>query len=322
MGPVAVGPSARVGLASTSSPSLAGRGRVPAKISSAPKPDAARGARAIPVRPSRLGRLGVVATLSGDRPRSKSRPSGAKAALGRFDPSAACQPGGASAADLADLAVAVSLGLTVLLNVALHQSGHMPVSGPQPLFSATTKACAAASAAYPHLDLPAAATAVATGAAGAAASASHAASAAAASTWDAYSSWLGQDPLLCKVVTGNLFTVMGDAIAQLTGPAGAAGAHDAGGSEKPAAAPGGARSSGYDGMRTLRLCIETSLFGTPLSHWCVVRAASICTCTSTGQQVGDCSARLVFARKGGLLPFVHAAPGRDVRAARHVPHPA
>ncbi|GLC34763.1 hypothetical protein PLESTB_001161000 [Pleodorina starrii] len=79
---------------------------------------------------------------------------------------------------------------------------------------------------------------------------------------DDYNRWLAEDPLVCKVVTGNFFTVAGDMLAQLG--LGGAGGH---GGDAPAApaSTGGRRH--VDWWRTGRLCLETSAFGTPLAHW-------------------------------------------------------
>ncbi|GIL54353.1 hypothetical protein Vafri_9919 [Volvox africanus] len=85
---------------------------------------------------------------------------------------------------------------------------------------------------------------------------------------DDYNRWLQESPLTCKVVTGNLFTVTGDMLAQL----GLCGGHDGHGSEAadgvsttPSTASNRRRK--VDWMRTGRLCLETSAFGTPLAHW-------------------------------------------------------
>jgi hypothetical protein len=73
-----------------------------------------------------------------------------------------------------------------------------------------------------------------------------------------------EDPLLCKVVTGNFFTVAGDMLAQLG--LGGAGAH--GGCEPPdSGVGGGTLRRRLDLARTARLCLETSAIGTPLAHW-------------------------------------------------------
>ncbi|PNH11750.1 hypothetical protein TSOC_001392 [Tetrabaena socialis] len=74
-----------------------------------------------------------------------------------------------------------------------------------------------------------------------------------------YNTWLEASPLPCKVVTGNFFTIAGDMLAQL----GNIGGGHGGGSS--AAAAGGRKR--VDLMRTLRLCLETSLLGTPLAHF-------------------------------------------------------
>ncbi|GLI61478.1 hypothetical protein VaNZ11_003875 [Volvox africanus] len=85
---------------------------------------------------------------------------------------------------------------------------------------------------------------------------------------DDYNRWLQESPLTCKVVTGNLFTVTGDMLAQL----GLCGGHDGHGGEAadgacatPSTASNNRRK--VDWMRTGRLCLETSAFGTPLAHW-------------------------------------------------------
>ncbi|GIL49504.1 hypothetical protein Vafri_5834, partial [Volvox africanus] len=98
---------------------------------------------------------------------------------------------------------------------------------------------------------------------------------------DDYNRWLKESPLICKVVTGNFFTVAGDMLAQL-GLSGGGGGHggeveltQVTGADKSSTISGGGRHGvgvGVGGrkvdlMRTGRLCLETSAIGTPLGHW-------------------------------------------------------
>ncbi|GLC34774.1 hypothetical protein PLESTM_000238600 [Pleodorina starrii] len=79
---------------------------------------------------------------------------------------------------------------------------------------------------------------------------------------DDYNRWLQESPLICKIVTGNFFTVAGDMLAQLG--LGGAGGH---GGDAPAAPTSAGGRRHVDWWRTGRLCLETSAFGTPLAHW-------------------------------------------------------
>ncbi|KAG2433863.1 hypothetical protein HXX76_008217 [Chlamydomonas incerta] len=88
-----------------------------------------------------------------------------------------------------------------------------------------------------------------------------------AQTVDGYNAWLEESPLMCKIVTGNFFTVAGDMLAQLgCGSGGGHGAPEAAEPSATAAASAGGRRR-VDWARTARLCTETSLVGTPLAHW-------------------------------------------------------
>ncbi|KAG2484417.1 hypothetical protein HYH03_016831 [Edaphochlamys debaryana] len=80
---------------------------------------------------------------------------------------------------------------------------------------------------------------------------------------DGYNRWLEESPLMCKIVTGNFFTIAGDMLAQLG--TGGGGHGDTGDASATAASAGGRKK--VDFMRTARLCIETSALGTPLGHW-------------------------------------------------------
>ncbi|KAG2446468.1 hypothetical protein HYH02_008459 [Chlamydomonas schloesseri] len=99
---------------------------------------------------------------------------------------------------------------------------------------------------------------------------SEAAHGAVAQTVDGYNAWLEESPLLCKIVTGNFFTIAGDMLAQL-GCAGGGGGHGAPEASADAsaatatAAAGGRRHVNW--ARTTRLCLETSLVGTPMAHY-------------------------------------------------------
>lgn len=75
--------------------------------------------------------------------------------------------------------------------------------------------------------------------------------------YDWYNAWLEESPLLCKIVTGNIFTVIGDLLAQASSSCGEPHGGGTSSQSKPC----------YDVGRTLRLCIETSVFGTPLAHY-------------------------------------------------------
>eukprot|EP00198_Chlamydomonas_reinhardtii_P004766 XP_001694102.1 predicted protein [Chlamydomonas reinhardtii] len=104
----------------------------------------------------------------------------------------------------------------------------------------------------------------------AAAHVSQATHGAVAQTIDGYNAWLEESPLMCKIVTGNFFTVAGDMLAQLAcgGGGGGHGAPEA--VEPEAATAAGAAADGrrrVDWARTARLCTETSLVGTPLAHF-------------------------------------------------------
>ncbi|KAG2446470.1 hypothetical protein HYH02_008461 [Chlamydomonas schloesseri] len=99
---------------------------------------------------------------------------------------------------------------------------------------------------------------------------SEAAHGAVAQTVDGYNAWLEESPLLCKIVTGNFFTIAGDMLAQL-GCAGGGGGHGAPEVSADASAATGTAAAGgrrhVNWARTTRLCLETSLVGTPLAHW-------------------------------------------------------
>ncbi len=71
-----------------------------------------------------------------------------------------------------------------------------------------------------------------------------------------------ESPLLCKIVTGNFFTVAGDMLAQLGTRSCGGGGHGG-----DASSSSGSPKRSVDWMRTLRLCVETSAVGTPLGHW-------------------------------------------------------
>ncbi|GIL73600.1 hypothetical protein Vretimale_5152 [Volvox reticuliferus] len=89
---------------------------------------------------------------------------------------------------------------------------------------------------------------------------------------DDYNRWLKESPLICKIVTGNFFTIAGDMLAQLGlggdggDHGGKAGSTQVAGTNKYFSTSSGGRRKA-DLMRTGRLCLETSAIGTPLGHW-------------------------------------------------------
>ncbi|KXZ53269.1 hypothetical protein GPECTOR_7g1163 [Gonium pectorale] len=141
----------------------------------------------------------------------------------------------------------------------------------RPLWAALVHSHAAHSAASTAMTAPAAppsSAAVADGATGAGMllqQARVAVTGAVNTVCEGYNRWLEESPLVCKIVTGNFFTVAGDMLAQVG--LGGAGGH---GGEQPAAAPAAAAAGTrrrVDWARTGRLCLETSAVGTPLGHW-------------------------------------------------------
>ncbi len=91
----------------------------------------------------------------------------------------------------------------------------------------------------------------------------------------ARASLVQENPLLCKIVTGNFFTIAGDMLAQLgCGGCGGGGGHGAPEASTDSTATSGAGSAAaagarlhVDWARTARLCLETSLVGTPMAHY-------------------------------------------------------